>query len=295
MKAALGKYELFLVLSGAIWGTSFVTTKIGLGSLDPLYFALLRFALGAAVMVIAVLALNRFDPKVLWDPLVIFNSIISALAFGLQNIGMTMTTATNSALLININVGIVAILAAIILKEEITRRILYGIVVGMVGVVVISTNGDVSAIYSGSFLGNLLVFGAGLLWAFYIVYMKRTLDRQPDVLMVSTAIILETAVFLVPLTLLFAHDYTISETGLWTILYTGILCTGVAYLLYNAGLQRVKASISSVILLMELFFAMVFAVLILSEMPTSATAMGGGMILLSIGMISFANGNGRKH
>jgi len=287
---AQGRYEVFLLTSGAIWGTSFAVTKVGLDSVDPLFFALLRFLLGAALMVVAVAAMRRFDPAVLRDPAVIALSVVNALAFALQNIGLEATTATNSALLINVNVGIVAVLAAVVLKEELTRRTGAGLLLGLAGVVLISTNGDLGAIARGSLVGDLTVFGAGALWAVYIVYMKRTLGRQRDVLMVSTAIIAETALFLVPLTLLFAGSYALPGEGAWTVVYTGVVCTGLAYLLYNAGLQRVRASVSAVLLLVEPVFGIAFAVLLLQEWPGPTTALGAALVLLSIAVIAFANG-----
>jgi DME family drug/metabolite transporter len=205
-----------------------------------------------------------------------------------------MTTATNTALLININVGLVAILAAVVLREELTRRTLYGLSLGLAGVVLISTNGDLGSILDGSFAGDLMVFGAGAMWAVYIVYLKRTLQRQTDVLMVSTAIIAETTLFLVPLTLLFAQSYDLPGGGTWTVLYTGLLCTGGAFLLYTAGLQRVKASVSAVLLLVEPVFGILFAVLLLQEWPAPVAAGGAALILLSIGIIAFANGRSEE-
>lgn len=294
MKAPLGRYEVYLVLSAAIWGTSFVTIKIALNSaIDPVFFAFLRFAVGTAAIMAIIFALKRFDIKVMVQPLIIFNALLNALSFALQNVGMASTSATNSVLLINTNVGIVAILAAIFLAEVITRRIILGIFIGMVGVLFISTNGDLSAIYGGTFWGNILVLAAGWVWAFYIVFQKKVLDRNTDVLMVTGAIITETMLFLIPMTLLFTTDYSFHSSGWLAVLYIGLACTFAANLLYNAGLQHTKASVSSVILLLEIVFAMIFAVLILGEMPTIVTVMGGALVLASIIIISFSSGKER--
>ncbi len=280
------RYVALLLMAGAMWGSSFAVIKIGLDTVDPLYFALLRFALGGALMAIAVLAMGRFDVHVLWSRPIIVLSAVNALAFALQNIGLTMTTATNAALLININIGVVAILAAVMLKEPIPRRTLYGLAIGLAGVLFVSTGGDLAAVLDGSRIGDLLVFGAGVLWAFYIVYMKRTLHRESDVLMVSTAVIIGSAAFLVPLTALFAHSLALPASGLWTVLYLGVVCTGIAYLLYNIGLKRMRATDSAILLLVEPIFGVLFAILLLQEWPSASTMMGGVLVLLSIGIVS---------
>lgn len=291
MKRQSAKYEAFLVMSGFIWGTSFVSVKIGVGTVDPFLFSVLRFALGAAVLVLALIVLRRMDTRVFKDKLIWGIAIVNAAALEFQHLGMTMTTATSAVLLVDIDVVFIAILAAIVLGERITRRTVAGLVLGLAGVTVITTNGDVSSILSGSFIGNAMVFTAGVLWTFYVVYQKKVLVREKDVLMVTGAVILETAIILVPLALMFAQSYAVDGSGLMSALYTGLICTGLAFLLYNTGLKAVGATIASIILLLEIVFAMLFAFLLLGETPTAITAFGGGLIILAILVISF-NGNG---
>jgi drug/metabolite transporter (DMT)-like permease len=112
--------------------------------------------------------------------------------------------------------------------------------------------------------------------------------------MVTGAIILETALFMIPITLLFAQSYLIDSAGWITMFYTGTICTGGALLLYNLGLQKVKASISSIILLVEVVFGMIFAFFLLGEMPGMATALGGALVLIAIAVISFGNSSGNR-
>jgi drug/metabolite transporter, DME family len=294
VKAPLGKSELFLILSGVLWGTSFSAIKIALnGDVDPVLIALLRFVVGTAAILPVVYWMKRLDLKMFVYPPIILNALLNALSFALQNAGMASTSATNSVLLVNTNVGIVAILAAIFLAEAITPRIIAGIFLGMLGVLFISTGGDLSAIYSGTFWGNILVLAAGWVWAFYIVLQKKILGRRTDVLMVTAAIIADTTLFLIPMTLLFTTSYSIPGFGWAAVIYIGLVCTFAANLLYNAGLKGVKASVSSVILLVEVVSGMVFAILLLGEMPTAVTAAGGALILISILIISYAGRNGR--
>jgi len=291
MKAPLGRNEMLLVSSGVLWGTSFAANKIALNvDADPVLIALLRFVVGTAVIIPMVYWMKRLDLRMLVYPPIVVNSFLNAFSFALQNAGMTTTSATNSVLLVNTNVGLVAILAAVFLAEALTPRILAGIFLGLLGVLFISTGGDLSTIYSGTFWGNLLVLAAGWVWAFYIVLQKKILRPETDVMMVTAAIMADTMFFLVPMTLLFTTNYHVSSTGWAAVLFVGLVCTFAANLLYNAGLKGVKASVSSVILLVEVVSGMFFAILVLGEMPTAVTAMGGVLILVSILVISFPNG-----
>jgi drug/metabolite transporter (DMT)-like permease len=290
MKRELVRYEAFLVIASFIWGTSFISVKIGVEHVDPFLFSILRFSLGSIVLLAVLLILKRLDTRLFRNKLLWGISLINAVALEFQHYGMTMTSATNAVLLVDIDVVFIALLAVVILAEKITNRIVTGLLLGMIGVVIITTNGDLSSVVSGSFLGNAMVFFGGVLWAFYVVYQKKVLMKESDVLLVTGVVIFETTLFLLPMTLIFAGSYVVDSVGWLSVLFTGVFCTGLAFLLYNTGLKAISATIASVILLLEIVFAMLFAFIVLGETPTIVTAIGGALIIIAIIVISL-NGN----
>jgi drug/metabolite transporter (DMT)-like permease len=290
MKRELVRYEAFLVIASFIWGTSFISVKIGVEHVDPFLFSILRFSLGSIVLLAVLLILKRLDTRLFKNKLLWGISLINAVALEFQHYGMTMTSATNAVLLVDIDVVFIALLAVVILAEKITNRIVTGLLLGMIGVVIITTNGDLSSVVSGSFLGNAMVFFGGVLWAFYVVYQKKVLMKESDVLLVTGVVIFETTLFLLPMTLIFAGSYVVDSVGWLSVLFTGVFCTGLAFLLYNTGLKAISATIASVILLLEIVFAMLFAFIVLGETPTIVTAIGGALIIIAIIVISL-NGN----
>lgn len=290
MKRELVRYEAFLVIASFIWGTSFISVKIGVEHVDPFLFSILRFSLGSIVLLAVLLLLKRLDTRLFKNKLLWGISLINAVALEFQHYGMTMTSATNAVLLVDIDVVFIALLAVVILAEKITNRIVTGLLLGMIGVVIITTNGDLSSVVSGSFLGNAMVFLGGVLWAFYVVYQKKVLMKESDVLLVTGVVIFETTLFLLPMTFIFAGSYVVDSVGWLSVLFTGVFCTGLAFLLYNTGLKAISATIASVILLLEIVFAMLFAFIVLGETPTIVTAIGGALIIIAIIVISL-NGN----
>ncbi len=286
MRMNIGGNEVLLLTTGALWGTAYVAIKVGLVSGDPYMFALLRFVLGSLVLMAFVLYLGRFDRRLLRDRTMWFVAFLNAVCIALQNVGMTMTTATNAVLLFNMNVGFVALLAAVILKEQLAKKVLGGLFIGMVGVLLISTNGDLSSVYSGTFQGNLLVLLSGVVWAFCTVYLKKVLDRGTDVLMVTGAMFLLSVMFLVPITLTFAGSYAMDGVAWASVIWVGVVCTGIAYLTYCIGLCKVSVTVATIILLSEVVFAMLFAMVLLNEIPTGSIALGGGLVVLSVIIIS---------
>ncbi len=280
------RYELILVVAGIIWGTSFAAGKIGVDNMDPVLFSAMRYSFGGLAIFIALVAMKQFDLSVFRLKGLWIIALFNAIAMLFQNVGMTMTSATNTVLLVDINVVFIAILAVFVLKERLNRRMVLGLLIGLVGVVEISTNGDLSAIFSGSFEGNMLVFGAGILWAFYVVLLTRSLNGTELLASATGAVIIETAIFLIPIMLVLTRDYSIGSTGTLAALYAGIFCTALAFVMYSVGLKHLGATMSSVILLVEIVFGILFAILLLGEMPTVATGIGGVMILLSVIVIS---------
>ncbi len=286
MEGRAYKFEGFVMVASFLWGTSFVVVKIGVDHVDPFLFSLLRFLFGAVLLLAILYFTNKFEMEVFKDKLIWAIALVNAVAHEFQHVGIGMTTATNSTLLVNINVVFVALLAVVILREKISSKTSVALVLGILGVVILTTEGDLSNVLNGTFLGNVMVFTAGLLWAVYIIYQKKILNRQVNVLMVTGAVVLLTTLFLIPMTFSFASDYSVDAVGLVTLLYAGLLSTGIAFLFYNSGLKHLNATVASIILLFEIVFAMIFAFIFLQEVPTLAVIVGALLIVSSILTIS---------
>jgi len=289
MDAGEWRYEALILFASFLWGTSFVAAKIGLEDADPFLYTMVRFLLGSAVLFIAMFLSGRFDWGIMRNRLVWSIAFVNACAYQLQHIGISMTTATNAVLLVDIDVVFVALIAAVVLKEKIGPRIVAGMFIGLAGVVTVTTGGDPGNVLSGTFTGNITVFLSGVLWAFFIVYQKKILIAERNVLMVTTAVIFATAVFLLPMSTVLTRDWSLTSSGWMSAVYTGIFCSGIAFLAYNAGLRRVGATSSSILLLMEIVFGILLAVVLLNEIPAPEVALGGVLIVIAIIIISIRN------
>ena len=204
--------QALLLLAGMIWGTSFVAGKLGVEGTDPYLFSAMRSVI-SAVSVLPLFYYFKVDLSILKSKAVWAIAFLNALGLLLQNVGLTYTTASNTVLLVDINVVIVAVLAALILKERLNRRIVAGLVLGMAGVALIATKGNPSNLGGGSLIGDLLVFGAGVAWALYIVFTTRELKKGYELVQFTSAMILLTAVFVVPIGLFMTADHSVGAGG----------------------------------------------------------------------------------
>ena len=192
----------------ALWGTAYVAIKAGLADGDPYLFALLRFVLGSLVLLAFVLYLGRFDRRLLRNRTLWLIALLNAVCIALQNVGMTMTTATNAVLLFNINVGFVAILAAVILKEQPGPKVLLGICSW-------AWPGCCSSPPTGTCRPSTADISRGTCWSSCPAWSgpsapctsRRSWTAGHDVLMVTGAMFMLSVMFLVPITLAFADSY----------------------------------------------------------------------------------------
>jgi drug/metabolite transporter (DMT)-like permease len=274
-----------LIIAGVIWGTSFVAGKVGVENTDPFLFTALR-SLFSGLSIIPILFLYDFDYSLFKNKALWGIALLNAAGIILQNVGLTITTASNTVLLVDINVVIVAVLASFILKERLNRRIVAGLVLGMAGVGLIATKGDLSNLGAGNFIGDLLVFLAGVSWAFYIVFTTRELKKGYSLLFLTSAVVMMTSILAIPISLLMTSDFSLGAGSITMGLYSGVFCTTVAFLLYNVGLKSLGATTTSIILLVEMVFGLLFSFLLLGERPDVMTAAGGAMVLGAIMIIS---------
>ncbi len=277
--------HLLLIVAGMIWGTSFVAGKLGVENTDPFLFTALR-ALFSGISIIPFLFLYKFDYSLFKNKALWGIALMNAIGMILQNVGLTMTTASNTVLLVNINVVIVAVLASFILKERLNLRIVVGLILGMAGVGFIATKGDISNLGVGDSLGDLLVFLAGVSWAIYIVFTTKELRKGYSLLYLTCAVVMMTTILAMPISLVMVSDFTLGAGSITLAVYTGVFCTTVAFLLYNVGLKSLGAITTSIILLVEMVFGLFFSFLLLGERPDVMTAVGGAMILGAIMIIS---------
>src|SRR5947208_849279 len=169
-------YALIL-LASVLWGTSFPGSKLTVGTVDPLFLTFARMGLGAALGVTVLVILHRLDPKMFHEPIVWILGAINAIGFDLQNEGIFRQSASRTALLVNVNIVFIVIFMALFFREAITRAKVAGILIGGLGVLVLATKLDPTTLSGGQFAGDVLVFLAGLTWAFYVAGSKSRVYR----------------------------------------------------------------------------------------------------------------------
>src|SRR5947199_10082860 len=140
-----------VLLASVLWGTSFPGSKYTVGTVDPRFLTFARMAIGALHGMTVLAATRRLDRRVFREPLVWVLGAINAIGFELQNEGILLTTASKTALLVNVNVVIIPVLMVLFFREAMTRLKVAGILIGTLGVVVVATKLDPPSLSGGQF------------------------------------------------------------------------------------------------------------------------------------------------
>jgi len=171
-------------------------------------------------------------------------------------------------------------LMVVFFREAMTRMKVAGILIGTFGVVVIATKLDPASLAGGQFAGDLLVFVAGVVWAFYVVGAKRMVDRGGDYVAL-TAGILSTTALLAAIPLFFVGWPLPTSAGGWLgIAYLGLVPTFTPLMLYVASMRTISPTISGILILLEVVVAAILSFVFLQDALSAYTVAGGAMILL---------------
>jgi drug/metabolite transporter (DMT)-like permease len=271
-------YALIL-LASVLWGTSFPGSKLTVGTVDPLFLTFARLALGAALGVAVLAGMRRLDLRIFREPIVWVLGAVNAIGFAFQNEGILLTTASKTALLVNVNIVFIAILMVVFFQEALSRSKVAGLVIGVLGVVVLATKLDPTTLRGGQFEGDLLVFAAGGFWAFYVAGMKKRVDRGGDYIALTAGILVASAVVAAIPLFFVGWPLPTTETGWLGIIYLGLVPTFTPLMLYVSSLRTISPTISSLLILLEVVVASILSFLMFQD-PVDAFTLAGGALIL---------------
>ncbi|WP_230742658.1 DMT family transporter [Methanooceanicella nereidis] len=279
--------KVMLVLAMVIWGGSFIASKVGLSELYPIELAALRFAIATPVLLLfTVMAYGvgslKIDLKDL-PVLIVLGMTGVTLQYIFQFIGMYYTTVTNSALLINMATFFIIIPSAIFLKEKINADNILGVILAFVGAALVITKGEF--IFQANIIGDGLILICAVLWAIYVLTGNKLAGKY-SVLTQLNYIFIIGFIGLIPAYFLTPH-HALTEISLlsWEcIIFLSIFCSIFAYFIINNAIVKIGPSKTAIYQYFEPLFAIIFAIILLSEPLTVFIGIGGLMIIAGIAM-----------
>lgn len=286
--------HLVAFLTIAIWGTTFVWTKLLLmQGLSPAHIFTLRFLLAYLLLLLFTTMTGKGKgPRFCWkDELVMAGLGLTggSLYFLTENAAMLFTTATNTSLIVCACPLFAMLLISLCYPqtERFSRRELGGSLLAFVGMAVVVLNGHF--VLHLSPLGDLLAFSACLCWAVYSLLMKRVGGHFPT-LYITRKVFFYGLVTILPYYLFepgFPSLQLLLLPSVWgNLLFLGCVASMICYLTWNWCLVKLGAVTATNWVYFNPITTILFAWLILGEQITPYFLIGTACILLGIYLCS---------
>ena len=284
MKNKLAFLMLFLIM---LCGINTPLTKSIMDVVPPIFNVGVRFLIAFAVM----FALR--PKKILQDPtrsdlLSIFViSIFMVLGYIFWNVSLLFTTATNATFFACTSVLFIPFLAKAINKTAYSRKVLVGIVITVVGMYLLVSNGASFVVNPG----DLLALAASVMFALQVIYTGKYVERIDPFLIASYQ-------FLFVGVLAMLTSFVAQEEIEWTsfgwleisaLLFAGTLITAALYYVQTLAQKKLSEHTVGVLYSLLPLFAAVFSWMILGETLSPIGIAGGAMMVIGVAMAAVYN------
>ena len=270
------------ILLAAIWGASFLFTRLGVAEFGAVPTAGLRVAIAAVFLLPLLLARGQWPALARnWQKIFLLGLLNSGIPFACYAYALLSITTGLSSLL-NATVPLFgALVAWVWLKDRPHGLKIIGLLIGFVGVAMLawgkaSFKPDASGLSSGWAVVACLF--ACLCYGISASFTKRYFVGIPS-LVIATGSQMGAALGLL-LPVLWLWPAQIPSAQAWlALLAVGVLCTGIAYVLYFRLIEKVGAAGSLTVTFLIPVFAVIYGTIFLGESVTAWMLLCGVIIL----------------
>ena len=276
---------LFCFIAVFFFSTNELVGKLIGEGISPIMITALRFLLGSLILLpFAINHIRKNGSTLHWKDIRAISipgliNVVGAMLF--LQLAIYYGKASTSAILISSNPIFVFFLAALILREKMSKRMIIGVILGFLGIAFV-IRGDLPSLAEGSNPALGLFFGvlASLTFALFTVMAKKQVLVYGNLLF-NTVSFFVGAVVLIIISLLFRLNINFDPTGMNLIylLYLTLFVTVGAYILYFAGLRNISTANGAMIFFLKPFIASGLSYLILGERISLLQFLGIFLIL----------------
>ncbi|HLF50794.1 DMT family transporter [Flavobacterium sp.] len=251
-------------LVSLIYGVTFTIAKDVMPQyIDAYGFILLR--VGGSVLLFWLVWLFMPKEKIALND---FPRIIAAALFGVAlNMltffkGLSLTSPISASVIMVTTPIIVLVLSAIIMKERMRKRSVFGIVLGLVGTAFLILYGKSVGSATNANLGNFLVFVNAVSYGLYLIIVKKLMDKYNAFTFVKW-IYLFGFLMVLPFgwSQFEAVDWSVVPTAIgWKIGFVVVFSTFFTYLLNLLSMKELKPTTVAVFIYLQPLFATIFAI-----------------------------------
>lgn len=277
------RHHILLALLIASWAISWPLIKLGVAAVPPIWYACLRYAIGASCL-FAIVAARReaaFPPRADW-PIITISGGLQMAAYSALTAGALTILPPGRASVLAFSTPIwVVPLAAWRLRERMSRKGLFGTVLGLLGVLTIAAPafraGD-----ADQALAVVMLLGAALCWAIAIVAVRAycltatTLALAPWQMLVAAGLLFPVALGVE------GTPQPVAPAGAASLAFVGPVATAFAYWAVVETGRHFRAAVLSMALLFVPILGILISTLTLDE--SFGASLIAGLLLIATGI-----------
>jgi len=268
------KAEYLMLMNTVIWGGTFVIIKMSFVDISPMVFLSIRFALASVLFLFPVIKMFPHIKKERYIEGIILGFLLY-IGFGVQTVGLKMTTATKSGFITGTSVVLIPILQMFIDRKLPNKGNIFGIMLVFIGLVLLASTGTsmlsiISEIGSTFNMGDFLTFLCALFYGVYIIYLHKVSPKH-DPAFLSFFQIAVCGVFCIISAFAFntvnieKARFSFSWVLVLVCAYTVILSTIITTYVQTRFQPKVSPARTGIIFSFEPIFAALFAFFVLNE------------------------------
>lgn len=274
-----------------LWASAFPGIRAGLEAYGPGELALFRSLVASGAFALHVALRRPRLPAAAEWPRIAALGIAGIAGYNLAlNLGERTVGAGAASFLVATVPLFTALLASVLLREAFHWRLLVGLLVGLLGVGLISL-GEGGGLPADA--GALFVLGAAVHQALFFVLQKRSLARSAPLAVVAAATWVGTLLLLPFLPGLVLQLTGAPASATVAVAYLGLLPGTVAYLAWASVLARLPASAATPFLYLVPFVATLIAWGWLGETPGPRVVAGGLVVIAAVALSRWRHGRPR--
>ena len=278
-------YHLMAIITVAIWGTTFVSTKIliqhGLSPSDIFFY---RFTLAYLCMwciSYKKLFANRVKDELL---LLLAGLCGGTIYFITENTALGITLASNVSLIVCTSPVLTTLLSYLFRrKEPFTRHLVYGSIMALIGVGLVVFNG--SFILKINPLGDILSLTAALMWAFYCLILKQ-LDNHYSIVFITRKVFFYGVLTILPMFLFRPLNWDnvlmMQPIVFGNLPFLGFVASMLCFIAWNACVKELGAVKSTNYIYIVPLVTLLTSAVIINEKITWIALTGCFLILCGV-------------
>lgn len=243
--------DMLLIAIAVVWGFNVVVVKSALTEFEPLPFNSLRFVLAALFSWVFLLSSgSSLLPQPRDIPSLVMLGLLGHTVYQILFIlGIDLTSAGNTALLLATIPVWVAALAGISRVEVTGPRTWAGIALSIFGIVLVTTGGGKGFSLGGStWMGDVLIVSAAFFYAFYTLRSKNLLSKYSPLQFTTWTMTAGAfALLVVSQKSLIEQDWSLVGVSGWGgLAYSAILAIALGYYIWSNGVKKLGAARTAV-------------------------------------------------